>query len=115
LEDGIYDAAKYGYNPSHNGQYTMAKITDTLKKKLLTILIDDYENCEFFMAASQMLANKIQDAKDLIEKGDTDFTRLRDSIGEIGIFISHTEKRLEEVEDCYTKLVEALADEKPRT
>ena len=93
----------------------MAKITETLKKNLLTIIIDDYEKCEFFMAASQILTNKIQDISDLIENGDTDFNRLRDSIGEIGILISHTEKRLEEVEECYTKLVEALADGKPET
>ena len=93
----------------------MPKTTETLKKKLLTILIDDYEKCEFFMAASQILINKLHDVTDIIEKDDTDFNRLRDSIGEVGILISHTEKRLEEVEECYTKLVEALADEKPRT
>jgi len=96
-------------------QYTMAKISEPLKQKLLTILKNDYEECQFFMAASQLLTNKIHDITDIIENRDPDFNTLRDSIGEIGIFISHTEKRLGEVEECYTKLVEALSEEKPKT
>jgi cell division GTPase FtsZ len=92
----------------------MSKTSDRLKQKLLTILNDDYEECQFFMAASQLLTNKIQDVSETVNEQDIDFNKLRDVISEIGIYISNTEKRLEEVEECYTKLVEALAEEKPK-
>ena len=92
----------------------MAKTSDRLKKKLLTILNDDYKECQFFMAASQLLTTKIQDVSETVKEQDIDFNKLRDAISEIGIYISNTEKRLEEVEECYTKLVEALAEEKPK-
>jgi phosphotransacetylase len=92
----------------------MPKTSDKLKKKLLVILKDDYEECKFFMAASQLLTNKIQDVSEIVKEQDIEFNKLRDVISEIGIYISNTEKRLEEVEECYTKLVEALAEEKPK-
>ena len=92
----------------------MPKTSDKLKHKLLTILKDDYEECKFFVAAAQILVNKIQDVSEIVEKQDIEFNALRDTITEIGLFISNTEKRLEEVEECYTKLVEALAEGKPK-
>jgi hypothetical protein len=33
---------------------------------------------------------------------------MRDTIGELGLYISNLERGLNEVEECYTKLVEAL-------
>lgn len=91
----------------------MSKISYRLKEKLLTIIKDDYEECQFFMAASHLLTNKIRDITESVQNQDIDFNKLRDNIGEIGVFINNTEKRLEEVEECYTKLVEVLAQEKP--
>ena len=91
------------------------KTSATLKKRLITIIKDDYEECQFYIASSHMLINKIKDLTEIINQQETDFNKLRDEIGEIGIFISNAEKRLEEVEECYTKLVEALAEEKPKT
>ncbi len=88
-------------------------ISDSLKSKLLSILHDDYEECQFFMAAANLLTNKMMSVSDTLQNEDIDFTALRDAIGEIGIFLSNAEKRLEEVEECYTKLVEKLAEEKP--
>jgi len=90
----------------------MAQISNNLKEKLLTIIQSDYEDCQFFVAASQLLVNKIKDLSKTIEQRKIDFEELRDNIGELGIFISNTEKRLEEVEECYTQLVETLSDEK---
>ena len=88
----------------------MTSISEALKKKLLAIIKDDYEECQFFMASSNMLTDKIKKVSEAILNENMDFNQLRDSIGEIGIFISNTEKRLEEVEECYTKMVEVLAE-----
>ncbi len=92
----------------------MSESAKKLKQRLLAILKDEYEGCQFFMAASNILTNKIADLTETIQSHEIEFNNLRDSIGEIGLFISNTEKRLEEVEECYTKLVDALAKEKPR-
>jgi len=91
----------------------MAPISQQLQKRLLSILRDDYDECQFFMATSNMLTNKIKDIATLIQSEDVEFDRLRNTIGEIGLFISNTEKRLQDVDECYTKLVEILAEEKP--
>ena len=91
----------------------MAKLPAVLKQKLISIIKKDYEECQFYTASTNMLIHKIQDIAVSLEKEDLEFDKLRDEIGEIGLFISNSEKRLEEVEECYTKLVEALADGKP--
>jgi hypothetical protein len=90
----------------------MAKISKKLKTKILGILKSEYEDCDFFMAASNILTNHIKDISSSIDNENQDFDKLRDEICEIGVYINNTEKRLLEVEDCYTKLVEALAEEK---
>ena len=92
----------------------MTKISDQLKRDLLAIIKDEYEECQFFMAASHLLINKIHDVSEAVASQEIDFAALRDAIGEIGIFISNTEKRLEEVEECYTKLVGSIAAEKKK-
>lgn len=91
----------------------MPAIPDALRQRLLAILRDEYEDCEFFMAASHQLTIKLRSVSEAIRGQDMDFNALRDVIGEIGIFIHNAEQRLTEVEDCYTKLVDALASEKP--
>jgi hypothetical protein len=93
----------------------MAGIPTLLKKNLISIIKKDYEECQFYMASTNMLINKIQDIAASLEKDDLDFNTLRDEIGEVGLFISNAEKRLLEVEECYTKLVEALSDGKPKS
>lgn len=90
----------------------MAKITKKLKTEILDILTNEYEDCDFFMAASNILTNHIKDISITVNNKNPDFDKLRDEICEIGVYINNTEKRLLEVEDCYTKLVEALAKEK---
>ena len=93
----------------------MAGIPTHLKKNLISIIKKDYEECQFYMASTNMLIHKVQDIAAALEKDDLDFNTLRDEIGEVGLFISNAEKRLAEVEECYTKLVEALADGKPNS
>lgn len=90
----------------------MSGVSESLKQELVTIIRQEYENCDFLPAAAQLLTGKIKLLCDDVADGKLGFTQLRDSVGEIGIFLSNTEKRLSEVEDCYTKLVEALANEK---
>ncbi len=91
----------------------MSKIQHHLKQRMLSIIKDEYEDCSFFTAAAQLLTNKFHNIAEDIQNDKLSFNELRDTIGEIGIFISNTEKRLNEVEECYTKLVEAMADDKP--
>lgn len=91
----------------------MPKASKKLNRKLLSIIKDDYEECQFFLAESHLLTNKIKALAETIQNQELDFNKLRDSIGEIGIFLSNTEKRLQEVEDCYTKLVDTLAKDNP--
>ncbi|MBN2108737.1 MAG: hypothetical protein JW832_15030 [Deltaproteobacteria bacterium] len=93
----------------------MAGIPTQLKKNLLSIIKKDYEECQFYMASTNMLIHKIQNIAASLEKDSLDFNTLRDEIGEVGLFVSNAEKRLLEVEECYTKLVEALADGKPNS
>ena len=90
----------------------MAKMAKKLKTEILDILTNEYEDCDFFMAASNILTNHIKDISITVNNKNPDFDKLRDEICEIGVYINNTEKRLLEVEDCYTKLVEALAKEK---
>ncbi len=86
----------------------MTTISRTVQSKLHTILIKDYEECQFFFAASNILKDKIKQISALMEKDEIEFAELRDAIGGLGIYIGNIEKGLNEVEDCYTRLVDAL-------
>ncbi len=92
----------------------MAQTPAVLKQKLISIIKNDYEECQFYVASTQMLVNQIKDLVTLMEKDDVAFDTLRDEIGQVGMFLSNSEKRLEEVEQCYTRLVETLAGGKPK-
>jgi len=88
----------------------MAKLTSEARAQLTSIITTDYEECQFFTASAQMLVNKIKDFSQRAQEEETTFEQLRDEIGQIGVFLGNAEKRLQEVEDCYTKLVESLSD-----
>ncbi|RPH39087.1 MAG: hypothetical protein EHM87_24690 [Burkholderiales bacterium] len=93
----------------------MAELTQQARERLTAIIVTDYEECQFFAASAQMLVNKIKDFSLRAQDQATTFEQLRDEIGQIGVFLSNAEKRLQEVEDCYTKLVENLSENVPRT
>jgi len=86
----------------------MSKVASAIKEKLHTILTKDYENCQFFFAAADLLSDKLKNITELTQQEEIEFNLLRDTIGELGICISNIERGLEEAEECYTKLVEAL-------
>jgi hypothetical protein len=88
----------------------MAKVTPEARERLTAIITTDYEECHFFASSAQMLINKIKDFSERAQAQETTFEQLRDEVGQIGLFLGNAEKRLQEVEDCYTKLVECLAE-----
>ena len=71
----------------------MAKISRKLKSKLLDILNNEYEDCDFFMAASNILTNHIKDISSSVNKENPDFDKLRDEICEIGVYINNRPRR----------------------
>jgi hypothetical protein len=93
----------------------MANTPPALKQKLISIIRTDYEECQFYLASTHLLINQIKDLASFLEKDEVDFDKLRDEIGQIGIFLGNSERRLEEVEQCYTMLVETLAGGKPKS
>lgn len=94
----------------------MEPISSLLKKHIQNIIRDEYEECKFFIASASMLSHKFTEIARLVEQEqDVDFTRLRDLITELGPLISNAEKRLQDVDECYTKLVEALAADRKLT
>jgi len=86
----------------------MSKVASAIKEKLNKILTKDYEQCQFFFAAADLLSDKLKNIIELTQQEEIDFNLMRDTIGGLGICISNIERGLEEVEECYTKLVEAL-------
>ncbi len=86
----------------------MANISQTVKHKLSSILLKDYEECQFFFAAAHLLRDQLQKISEQVQREEIEFTLVRDTIGELGIYISNLERGLQEVEECYTKLVAAL-------
>jgi len=92
----------------------MARVPSALKQHIQEIIRDEYEECKFFVASASMLSHKFTEIAQLVaQENDIEFTRLRDMITEIGFLLSNTEKRLQDVDECYTKLVEAIAAAKP--
>jgi hypothetical protein len=86
----------------------MSKVASAIKEKLHTILTKDYEECQFFFAAADLLGDKLKTITELTQQEEIEFNLVRDTIGELGICISNIERGLEEAEECYTRLVEAL-------
>lgn len=86
----------------------MANISHAVKDRLSTILLKDYEECQFFFAAAHLLRDQLQKISEQVQREEIEFNLVRDTIGELGIYISNLERGLNEVEECYTKLVEAL-------
>ncbi len=94
----------------------MAGIPTLLKKNLISIIKKDYEECQFYMASTNMLIHKIQDIAASLEKDESGFQQAAGRNRRRSAFLSAMPKSgFEEVEECYTKLVEALAGGKPKS
>jgi len=85
--------------------------SETIHQKLLTIIQDDFEGCEWFIIAANDLMNTLSDIVSMANDTATPVAKITTTIGKIGIGISNVERCLEGVEDCYNKSVELLSDE----
>ena len=83
----------------------------TVHQKLLGIIHDDFEGCEWFIVAANELMNTLSDITSMANDRTTSVEMITDAIGKIGMGISNVERCLDGVEDCYNKSVELLSDE----
>ena len=83
---------------------------NTINQKLLDIIQNDFDSCEWFIISSNELMKTLNDSIDLFKNKDTSFEEIRDYIGKIGMGIRNVEKCLDEVEECYNRIVEGLSD-----
>jgi len=84
----------------------------SIKQKLLHIIQNEFDSCEWFIISANELTKIINDMIETFkEDSNKSFEEIRDSIGSIGIAVSNVEKCLESVEECYGKLVETLHNE----
>ena len=82
----------------------------TIHQKLLDIIQDDFEGCEWFIVAANELMNTLSDILAMANDSSTSVEKLTSTIGKIGIGISNVEKCLDGVEECYNKSVQLLSD-----
>ena len=81
--------------------------------KLLSIIQDDFEGCEWFIIAANELMNTLSDIVSMASDSTTPVEKINKAIGKIGIGISNVERCLDGVEDCYNKTVKLLGDDLP--
>lgn len=67
------------------------KMDKTINQKLLDIICNEYENCEWFIISSNELMKTLNDTIDLFKNSDKSFEEIKDSIGKIGMGISNVE------------------------
>lgn len=83
----------------------------TTQQKLLEIIQDEFDGCEWFIIAANELMKTLNDTIAMYKDNNTSIETIRDSVGKIGIGIGNVERCLSGVEDCYNKTVELLSDE----
>ena len=83
----------------------------TAHHKLLKIIKDDYDSCEWFIISANELMQKLNESIELCQNNQTSLETIKDFIGEIGIGIGNVQRCLDGVEDCYSKTVEVLSKE----
>ena len=89
----------------------MKESIKTTHQKLLKIIKEDYDSCEWFIISANELMQKLNDSIELCKNNQTSLETIKDFIGEIGIGIGNVQRCLDEVEDCYSKTVELLSKE----
>lgn len=80
--------------------------------KLLQIIQEEYDNCEWFIISSNELMKTLNDTTTMFNDRSKTYEEIKDSIGTIGLGIRNVEKCLDGVEECYNRIVEELANEK---
>jgi hypothetical protein len=83
----------------------------TAHQKLLKVMQDDFDGCEWFIIAANELMKTLNDLSDMYMDKQTSLEAIKNSIGKIGIGIGNVQRCLDGVEDCYSKSVEVLGDE----
>jgi hypothetical protein len=83
----------------------------TTHQKLVKIIKEDYEGCEWFIISANELMQKLNESIELCNNNQTSLETIKNFIGEIGIGIGNVQRCLDGVEDCYTKTVELLSKE----
>ena len=83
----------------------------TTHQRLLKIIKEDYDGCEWFIISANELLQKLNESMELCKNNQISLDTIKDFIGEIGIGISNVQRCLDGVEDCYSKTVEVLSKE----
>ena len=86
------------------------KQTRTIHKRLLGIIQNDYDGCEWLIISANELMETINNTIEMF-KDNRPFDDIKDSIGQIGIGISDVEKCLDGVEECYSRMIEELSND----
>ncbi len=89
----------------------MKESTKTTHQKLLKIIKEEYDGCEWFIISANELMQKLNESMELCNNNQTSLETIKDFIGEIGIGIGNVQRCLDGVEDCYSKTVELLSKE----
>ena len=89
----------------------MEDAKDTIHQKLLKVLQEDFDGCEWFIISANELMKTLNDLNEMYTNDNTSLESIKNSIGKIGIGIGNVQKCLDGVEDCYSKSVEVLGDE----
>jgi hypothetical protein len=83
----------------------------TPHQKLLKIIEEDFDSCEWFIISANELMQKLNKSMELYKNNQTPLETIKDFIGEIGIGIGNVQRCLDGVEDCYSRTVELLSKE----
>ena len=87
------------------------KPAKSINQKLLDIFQNDFDGCEWFIISANELMKTLNDTIDMLKENDKPFMEIKDNIGNIGLSIRNVDKCLDGVDECYSKMVEALSDE----
>ena len=83
----------------------------TPNQKLLKIIEEDFDGCEWFIISANELMQTLNESMELCRNQETTLETIKDFIGKIGIGIGNVQHCLDGVEDCYSKTVELLTKE----
>ena len=89
----------------------MKESKQSTHQKLLKIIEEEYDGCEWFIISANELMQKLNDSMELYKNNQTSLETIKNFVGEIGIGISNVQRCLDGVEDCYSKTVELLSEE----